>query len=125
MPNAQVVLYAQWAPILVKAAYTVAPSISGTAKSTKSGKNVLTANPGVWTGTPTAAISQQWYSCKAKVAAATTVITRGCKAIRGATSATLALKSAQKKKYIAVAITAQSAGTASTTVLSKSTGKVK
>jgi len=125
MPETAVVLYAQWAPILVKAASTVAPSISGIAKSTKSGKNVLTASSGVWTGTPTAAISQQWYSCKARVAAATSVIPRGCKAIRGATSATLALKSAQKKKFIAVAVTGQSAGTASTTVLSKSTAKVK
>jgi len=125
MPETAVVLYAQWQLTPVKAAWTVAPSVSGNAKATARGTFKLSANPGVWAGTPTPTASLQWYSCTAKVAAATSVIPKSCKVIRGATSATLALKSAQKKKFIAVAVTGQSAGTASTTVLSKSTGKVK
>lgn len=116
-----ITLYAKWAPANVKAAATVKPTISGTAKL----KSKLTAKPGTWTGSPTPKLAYQWYSCTKAVTAATATIPKTCKALSGRTSSTLTLATADKGKFIAVRVTGTSAGTPATLWLSKSTAAVK
>jgi hypothetical protein len=86
----------------------------------------LTANKGTWTGYPTpSAFTYQWYSCTVQVKIVTATIPKTCKKITGATKSTLKLASAQKGKYLAVAVTGTSTGTSATKWLSKSTAIVK
>jgi hypothetical protein len=116
----------RWAGLVVttgvKASASVKPTVSGTAKVSKT----LTANKGTWTGYPTpSAFTYQWYSCTKQVNAATQTIPSTCQKITGATKNTLKLASAQKGKYLAVAVTGTSTGTTATKWLSKSTTIVK
>lgn len=121
MPAQDFNLYAKW---IKNAEATVKPSISGTATSTASGKNKLTAAKGTWTG-QTPGYAYQWYSCSTQVKAATQTIPKTCKAIPKATTNKLAVIKAFKGKYLAVAVKGTVAGTPATQWLSKSTGKVK
>ena len=113
--------YAKW---IKNAEATVKPSISGTATSTASGKNKLTAAKGKWTGTPAPTYTYQWYSCSTQVKAVTQTIPASCKAISKATTNKLAVIKAFKGKYLAVAVKGTVASTPATQWLSKSTGKV-
>jgi uncharacterized repeat protein (TIGR02543 family) len=114
--------YAKW---IKNAEATTKPSISGTATSTATGKNKLTAAKGKWTGTPAPTYAYQWYSCSAQVKAVTQTIPASCKAISGATTSKLAVTNKFKNKYLAVVVKGTVAGTPATQWLSKSTGKVK
>ncbi len=114
--------YAKW---IKNAEATTKPSISGTATSTATGKNKLTAAKGKWTGTPAPTYAIQWYSCSAQVKAVTQTIPASCKAISRATATTLSVTNTFKNKYLAVAVKGTVAGTPATQWLSKSTGKVK
>ena len=116
-----ITLYAKWTLINLKAAATVKPTISGTAKV----KSKLTAKPGVWTGAPTPKITYQWYSCTKAVTAATSTVPKTCKALSGKTASTLTLASTDKNKFISVRVTGTSVGTSATIWLSKSTTAVK
>ena len=71
----------------------VAPKISGTAKIGQT----LKLNTGSWSDTSNVKI--QWFACKAKAVAASAV-PAGCKAIAGATSATLKIAAASKNSFI-------------------------
>ena len=122
MPSQDFNLYAKW---LKNAEATTKPSISGTATSTASGKNKLTAAKGKWTGTPAPTYTYQWYSCSTQVKAVTQTIPKTCKVIPKATTNKLAVIKAFKGKYLAVAVKGTVAGTPATQWLSKSTGKVK
>jgi len=112
--------YAKWTKN-VKAAATVKPTVSGTAKV----GNTLTAKNGTWTGSPTPSVTRQWYACKTAVTAARSTVPSNCTKISGATGKSLKLAKAQKGKYITVLVTGISARTTKTTSLAKSTGKVK
>lgn len=112
--------YAKWTKN-VKAKATVNPTVSGTAKVGKT----LTAKNGTWTGSPTPSVTRQWYACKTAVTSAKSTVPSNCTKISGAIGTSLKLASAQKGKYITVLVTGISAGTTKTTLLSKSTGKVK
>ena len=116
--------YAKW---IKNAEATTKPSISGTATSSASGKNKLTAAKGKWTGTPAPTYTYQWYSCSTQVKAVTQTIPASCKAISKATitNTKLAVTKAFKDKYLAVAVKGTVAGTSATQWLSKSTAKVK
>lgn len=116
-----ITLYAKWILVNVKAAATVKPTISGTAKV----KSKLTTKPGTWTGAPTPKLTYQWYSCTKAVAAATSTIPKTCKALNGKTSSTLTVATTDKSKFIAVRVTGTSTGTSATIWLSKSTSVVK
>lgn len=87
-------------PTLKKPAITSAVSISGSAKVGKS----LRANKGVWTGSPS--VTYKWFACSAKATTATLTVPSNCKAISGATKSSVALKSAQLRKYIRVLVMA-------------------
>ncbi|MBN9611949.1 MAG: hypothetical protein J0H64_00505, partial [Actinobacteria bacterium] len=97
-------VYAVPRPVVLK--NTATPKISGTAKVGKK----LTAKRGSWSGAPTS-YSYQWY--------------RGSKKIAKATKSSYRLKSADRGKKIRVKITAKRAGSASRTVYSKYTAKVR
>lgn len=116
--------HAKW---IKNAEATTKPSISGTATSTASGKNKLTAAKGKWAGTPAPTFTYQWYSCSTQVKNATQTIPASCKAISKAaiTNTKLAVTKAFQGKYLAVAVRGTVAGTPATTWLSKSTAKVK
>ncbi len=126
MPTADTTCVAQWAVTAVKAAASKKPTISGAnVKSSRSGKYKLFANKGTWSGAPAPTFSYKWYACTRAVSSARATIPATCKLIARATAATLALRPAQKGKYISVAVTASSAGSTPTTWLSKSSPKVK
>ena len=108
-----------------KASATVKPTISGKATSTKKGTNKLTAKQGTWEGYPAPTVSLQWYVCTKQVTAVTQTIPKTCKAISKQTKTTIAVTSAHKGKFLAVAAKGISKGTSATTWLSKSTAKVK
>ena len=116
-----ITLYAKWNQNPVRAQATVKPTVSGTAKVSKT----LTANKGTWTGYPTPVITYQWYSCTKQVNAATQTIPSTCKSVSKATKSTLAVTSSFKGKYLAVTVTGTSTGTSATKWLSKSTTIVK
>ena len=117
-------IYSGSFPDAKRASAITKPYISGTAKSTKKGANKLTAKSR-WSGYPNPAVSYQWYSCTAKITSVKATIPGTCKKISSATKSTLALTKKFKGKYIAVAVTGRSTGTAATKWLSKSTAKVK
>jgi uncharacterized repeat protein (TIGR02543 family) len=114
-------MYAKWSRNAVKAIASTKPTISGTAKVSKT----LTAKKGTWTGYPTLKIAYQWYSCSNKVSSPKSSVPKACKKITGATKSTINLKKAQKGKYLALLVTGKSNGTSSTSWLTKSTKKVK
>ncbi len=114
-------IYAKWTRNAVKAIAGTKPTISGTAKVSKT----LTAKKGTWTGYPAPTVSYQWYSCSKKVSSPKSSVPKSCKKITGATKSTLKLKKAQKGKYLAVLVTGKSSGTSKTSWLTKSTGKAK
>lgn len=109
----------------LKASATVKPTISGKATSTKKGTNKLTAKQGTWAGYPVPTVALQWYVCDKQVKAVTQTIPKTCKSISKQTKTTIAVTSAYKGKYLAVAVKGISKGTTATTWLSKSTAKVK
>jgi uncharacterized repeat protein (TIGR02543 family) len=123
--NGDLTLYAKWTQNPTKAVASVKPSITGKATSTAKGTNKLTAKKGTWTGSPTPAISYQWYSCTTQVKSVTATIPKTCKAISKATKSTFAVTKTYKGKYLAVAVTGKASGTSATKWLSKSTAKVK
>jgi uncharacterized repeat protein (TIGR01451 family) len=94
----------QTAVVAASPANTVTPSITGT---TMVGQ-VLTANSGTWTGTPTPTLTYQWQRCDANGA--------NCVAIPGATAATYALTTADLGSRLKVVVTGTNAsGSASAT----------
>jgi uncharacterized repeat protein (TIGR02543 family) len=116
-----ITLFAKWTVINLKAAATVKPTVSGTAKI----KSKLTAKPGTWTGAPAPKLAYQWFSCTKAVTAATATVPKTCKALTGKTSTTLTLASTDKGKFMAVRVTGTSSGSSATIWLSKSTAAVK
>jgi uncharacterized repeat protein (TIGR02543 family) len=118
--NEDITLYSSWVRNLAKAVATVKPTVTGT---TKIGK-VLTVKSGTWSGYPTPAISQQWYSCSKAVTAATSTVPSTCKKISGETKSTLKISTSHKGKYLAVLVTGKGTGTTPTLWLTKSTTKV-
>ena len=116
-----ITLYAKWTKDLVQAVAIVKPTVSGTAKVSKT----LTAKKGTWTGYPTPTLTYQWYACSKKVTAAKDTVPSTCKKISGATKSTLKLLAAQKGKFISVLVTGKGTGTSATKWLSKSTAIVK
>jgi len=131
-PNYGIPRYAVDAPATLyskfnnlKASATVKPTISGKATSTKKGTNKLTAKQGTWAGYPVPTVALQWYVCTKQVNAVTQTIPKTCKSISKQTKTTIAITSAYKGKYLAVAVKGISKGTTATTWLSKSTAKVK
>jgi hypothetical protein len=104
----------------VAASLKTAAKVSGTAKVGKK----LTLNTGTFTGAPTATKTIKWYACSKAVTKATTKAPSGCKAISGATSSSLTLKSAQKGKYIAALVTASNGVGSAATSFTKGTSKV-
>jgi uncharacterized repeat protein (TIGR02543 family) len=116
-----ITLYAKWTRNLVQAVATVKPTVSGTAKVSKT----LIANQGTWTGYPNPAFAYQWYACSKTVTTAQATFPSTCKKITGATKSTLKLMKAQKGKFITVLVTGNGIGTSATKWLSKSTAKVK
>ena len=117
----QLNVYAKWIRNLIKAASTVKPSVSGTAKVTKT----LTANKGTWTGYPAPTVSYQWYACSSSISTPLSALPTTCKVISGANKNTFKIASSQKGKFITVLVTGSSAGTTKTIWLSKSTSQVK
>jgi hypothetical protein len=103
-----------------RAAATVKPTVSGTAKVSKT----LTAS-GTWTGYPAPTLTYQWYACTKGVAAARTNVPSTCKKIAGATRRTFKLKAAQRGKYVTVLVRGTSLRTTATTWLAKTTAKVR
>jgi len=116
-----ITLYAKWTRNPVKAVTTVKPTVSGTAKVSKT----LTAKKGTWNGYPTPAFTYQWYVCNKKVSTAKEAVPSTCKKIPGAIKSTLKLVKAQKGKFISVLVTGNGTGTSATKWLSKSTAIVK
>jgi uncharacterized repeat protein (TIGR02543 family) len=114
-------LYAKWTQNPTRAFATVKPSVSGTAKVTKT----LSVKKGTWTGYPIPAFTYQWYSCSKAVATAQATVPGNCKKISGSTKSPLKLLNAQKGQFISVLVTGTSAGTSATKWLSKSTAIVK
>jgi uncharacterized repeat protein (TIGR02543 family) len=112
--------YAKWTRNNIKAVSTVKPTITGTAKVSKT----LTAKKGTWAGYPTPTFSYQWYVCSSSISTPESVVPTSCKKIAGATKSTFKLTSAQKGKRVSVLVTGTSSGTTKTSWLAKSTGKV-
>ena len=112
--------YAKWIRNLVKAVSTVKPTVTGTAKVSKT----LTAKKGTWTGYPAPKVSYQWYVCKGSISAPRSTVPSSCKKINGATKSTFKIARAQKGKFISVLVTGVSTGTSKTTWLTKGTSKV-
>ena len=106
------------APLEKAVSYT-RPTIKVSGKNAVGG--TLIANRGVWGGFPVPTFSYQWYSCGARVSIELRVVPRGCQPIAGRTAGTLKLTRAERYRYIAVLVTATSAGTSPTQWLSKST----
>ena len=106
--------------VLMRAAATPKPTLTGTAKVGK----ILTANKGTWTGSPAPTFTYQWYACTQEVSSATQTVPRTCKAINGQTKTTFKLTSTHKGKYITVKVTGTSNGTPATLWLAKTTTKV-
>ncbi len=119
--GSDITLYAKWTRNSAKAAAKVKPTVSGTAKVSKT----LTAKKGTWSGYPNPALTYQWYSCTKKVTVAKASVPSTCKKITGATKSKLKLVKAQKGKFISVLVTGKGTGTSATKWLSKSTSKVK
>jgi hypothetical protein len=106
--------------VLMRAAATTKPTLTGTAKVGKT----LTANKGTWAGYPAPTFTYQWYACPQKVSSATQTVPGTCKAINGQTKKTFKLTSTHKGKYITVKVTGTSSGTPATLWLAKTTTKV-
>lgn len=113
-------MYAKWTKNPVKANASAKPTISGTAKVSKT----LTAKKGTWTGYPAPTISYQWYACSSSISTPKSAVPTSCKKISGATKTSFKIVSAQKGKYVALLVTGSSTGTSKTLWLSKSTIKV-
>jgi fibronectin type 3 domain-containing protein len=91
----------------VAPANTAAPTITGTAKEGE----LLTANPGTWSGTTPITYTYQWQACSPS-----------CVNISGATASTYRLLAAQVGKTIKVVVTAtNSAGSPSATSAASAT----
>jgi len=106
--------------VLMRAAATLKPTLTGTAKVGE----ILTANEGTWTGSPTPTFTYQWYACTQKVSSATQTVPSKCKPINGQTKTTFKLTASHKSKYITVKVTGSSSGTPKTLWLAKTTTKV-
>ena len=104
-----------------RAAATVRPRITGTAKVSKT----LTAAKGTWAGFPAPIFTYQWYACTRAVTAVRTTVPSTCKKIAGATRSTFKLTRTQRGKHITVLVSGKSARTPATSWLAKSTTKVK
>ena len=104
-----------------RAAATVKPTVSGTART----RFTLTADEGVWTGFPTPTFTYQWYVCRRAISVARSTVPTTCTKIRNATTDTLKLTSAQRQKWVAVLVTGTSARTAATAWLSVTTARVR
>ena len=117
-PTAAVTAYAKW---LKKADATTKPSVTGTPTTGKT----LTVNKGVWVGTPTPAFTYQWYSCSARVSAATQVVPSTCSKITNATATTVVLATNTKNKFITIKVTGTSAGTTATSWVAASTSVIR
>jgi len=87
--------------------YRAGAKVSGTTAIGKS----LTAQAGTWVGSPTPAITYQWYACTkaSKTVSIVGKVASGCKLVRSATKPSLKLTTALKKLYMAVLITAKNA----------------
>lgn len=98
---------------------TIKPSRSGTVAV----GNTLTANPGTWDGPATPTLAYQWYACTAAIPQETQAVPSTCSAISDATASAFTVTAAESDKFIAVGVTASSAGAISATWLSTTVAK--
>ena len=111
-------------PALTQAVAVAAPIITGVAKVNAKKVNSISTTGGEWSGIPLPTKSYQWYVCKNEVPATTAIIPTHCTKIAKATTTSLKVLPTYKGKFLSVAVTGQSTGTASSVVLAKSTAKV-
>ncbi len=111
-------LYATWG---VAASTADTPSIAGTPIADY---NELLFSPGTWTGVPTPELSYQWYACTNEISSAQHIIPVFCSAIELANGFVFDPLSEHVGKYIAAAVTGQSAGTSSTTWITATSTEV-
>ena len=95
------------------------PTITGTARV----GSALTGAIGTWTATPAATATQNWYSCTAAVATATSTQPSTCSAISGATTTTYTPVTADAARFISFAVT-ETNTTGSVTMWSVTTAAV-
>jgi len=101
--------------------------IEATFKPSRSGTvavgNKITANPGTWDGPATPTLAYQWYACTAAITVETQTVPSTCSAISSATQSTFTVTAAESDKFIAVGVTASSAGATPVTWLSATIAK--
>jgi hypothetical protein len=100
----------------------VVTTVETTAKPYMSGivavGNTITGNLGGWDGPATPTLAAQWYACTAAIPQETQVVPSTCSAISDATASAFTVTAAESDKFIAVGVTASSAGATSATWLS-------
>jgi hypothetical protein len=111
-------------PQLVKILYRK-PIADGGAQITGLAKkdSVLTADAPEFSGTPSPAVTYQWYRCTRAASASTSSVPSTCTKITSATGSTYTLKTADVNKYVRLLITAKNKG-GTVTILTASSSKV-
>jgi hypothetical protein len=104
---------------VIAIAVTEKPYMSGTVAV----GNTLSANPGTWDAPTTSTFAYQWYACTAAIATETQAVPATCSAINSATQSAFTVTAAESGKFIAVGVTASSAGATSATWLSTTIAK--
>jgi subtilisin family serine protease len=89
-------------------------SSSSSAGSSPISGSLLTAVPGTWTGSPTIALSYEWYTCSTSVPSTTTSKPDQCDFISGATSSTYTVTDDLAGTFITVAETARNPASSKT-----------
>ena len=84
---------------------TSPPDQTGDAVGEETVGNVLSVDPGTWTGNPKPSTAYQWYACTDPVAKLLTSVPQGCGIITGAKAATYTLTAAEVGKYVAPLVT--------------------
>ena len=108
------------APVVITVEATAKPYMTGTVAV----GNTITANLGGWDGPATPTLATQWYACTAAIPQETQVVPSTCSAISDATASAFTVTAAESGKFIAVGVTASSAGATSATWLSSTFARV-
>lgn len=95
----------KWAQSTVAVASAPATTSSPTVSGTAAIGSTLTTNPGVWTGSPTPALSYAWFACTSAVTAVPSSKPASCSPISGASAATYVPVDANAGKFIAASVT--------------------
>ena len=78
----------EWANSTVAVLYVPVATTLPTVSGERYAPQVLTADPGVWDGSPTPVFSYQWFRCTSAVPNTVTTLPAGCTLINGQTSQT-------------------------------------